>query len=81
MHTRQDYFTTCPRIGPHLDNSCLVGKKRTILVCANSDGSERYPLMTIGSVKQPRAFKERLTRSSVSTIGAAKGMDELPFVF
>ena len=40
---------------------CFGGKKSkdriTVMVCANMDGTEKYPLFTIGKFRNPRCFK------------------------
>ena len=40
---------------------CYGGKKSkdriTVMVCANMDGTEKYPLFTIGKFRNPRCFK------------------------
>lgn len=42
----------------------LRGKKKsklraTFLACSNADGTERYPLLVIGSAENPRCFQGR----------------------
>lgn len=41
--------------------TCSGGKRSkervTAMVCANSDGSEKYPLLVLGKFKNPRCFK------------------------
>jgi hypothetical protein len=44
---------------------CTGGKlskeRLTLLLCANFDGSDKYPLLVIGKSAKPRCFKNRLT--------------------
>ena len=47
-------------------------KRMTLLVCTNSDGSQKMPLMIIGNAHRPRAFKRRLGRNWDLIIGAIK---------
>ena len=44
-------------IGPaRLDGRKVRKERLTFLVCANADGTEKYPLMVIGRSKHPRCF-------------------------
>ncbi|KAK7493174.1 hypothetical protein BaRGS_00015511 [Batillaria attramentaria] len=56
------FWRALPHRTLSLKNDTCQGRKRskervTVMVCANMDGSEKYPLLTIGKYKNPRCFK------------------------
>lgn len=56
------FWRALPHRTLSLKNKPCQGRKRskeriTVMVCANMDGSEKYPLLAIGKYKNPRCFK------------------------
>lgn len=63
MRKNVAYFIVIHRLGLYLARWCLDAKNKKLeslfLVCCNTEGFEKIPLMTIGSALNPPAFKNK----------------------